>query len=65
MGWIILDSSRRGTLPIGVPHSDMEPLVCGNRPSRIFASVVLPQPDSPTSARTSPRVTVRSTPFTA
>ncbi len=33
------------------------PASCGCRPARIFSSVVLPQPDGPTSATSSPAST--------
>ena len=58
-------NAKRGTSLIGWPHSTTVPDVCGNRPRSTFARVVFPHPDSPTSASTSPRSTVKSTPFTA
>src|SRR5262245_50837198 len=57
-----LSSSR------SIPSSRIEPDTCalaGSSPSTESAVTDLPQPDSPTSATTSPRLTVRLTPRTA
>src|SRR5688572_8135321 len=47
------------------PSNLTDPDVIGSRPSTQRSNVVLPQPDSPTSATTSPRRTSRLTPSTA
>ena len=50
---------------IGSPSNRTSPCTGRSRPMIVRASVVLPQPDSPTSASTSPSRTSRSTPSTA
>ena len=47
------------------PSKRTEPEVGSTRRSTDLAVVVLPQPDSPTSARVSPRSSVNDTPSTA
>ena len=42
-----------------------EPAAAGRKPAMARISVVLPEPDSPTTARVSPSPTVRDTPATA
>jgi hypothetical protein len=47
------------------PLKSMFPALGVSRPIRVRAMVVLPQPDSPTMASTSPRRSVNETPSTA
>ena len=57
---------RRGAVYVsGWPGDATAPAVGSTSPRIARASVVLPQPDSPTSARISPGATARSTPSTA
>ena len=77
VGEKLLKSVKPGDLVVKIVHDTLIELLSFNlkdedfdlllnkSPSIIFASVVLPHPDSPTSARTSPFLTVRSTPLTA
>src|SRR5947208_2863820 len=58
------DARRAGELR-SVPATEMRPSVGVSRPTSIRASVVLPEPDSPTTARDSPSETVKLTSSTA
>ena len=62
--WNTIARSRPGLL-ISRPSSVRLPPAIGMRPSTAFRNVVLPHPDGPTIARSSPGRTSRSTPFTA
>ena len=64
MGWIVLASSRRGTSRSRAAQR-YRTACLRQEAKQDFRKVVLPHPDSPTSASTSPRVTSKSTPFTA
>ena len=54
-----------GTSAMSWPSIAIRPLSGLSKPAICFSSVVLPQPDGPTSATNSPRSTLRLTPFSA
>ena len=54
-----------GTLPTSAPSSSTRPAVGCSKPAIIFSSVVLPQPDGPSSEKNSPRAIEKSARSTA
>ena len=62
---MLVGRSDAGTPAMSWPSIAIRPLSGFSKPAICFSSVVLPQPDGPTSATNSPRSTLRLTPFSA